>query len=1152
MADIPNPASSTEELASLRRQVRELQQQVERLKGLEQAAEQERDRLRAVLENMPVMIDAFDEDGTIVLWNHECERVTGYSAAEVIRNPKAMELMSPNRDYYEQKMREWRELGDDYRGFVWDLTAKDGSVKTIAWSNISARVPMPPWKTWGIAVDLTEQSNQQKAVCESEERFRSVFEKMPDGLLVADTRGRFLMANDAICRMTGYDADEITRLSVRDIHPEEDIPEVVRTFEKGNEGLLDHVADVPLKTKDGRVQRVDIHGIHLCLGNTPCVMGVFRDVTVQREQERALQESEAWFRSVFDGVPDGLLIADPSTGRFRMANKAICKLTGYDAQELVQLSVQDIHPQESLQTTLDRFGRMARGEAFLTEDIPLKTKDGRITHVDIHGTAVHAGGAQYVLGVFRDAKERRLNEIKLRESEERFRAIFENAPDSIVVLDFLTGKFLMVNRAFCDTTGYDPHELSQISIEDLFPKETALAVREGLNQGTRGQLALPGDFHIRTKDGRTLCVNVRPVFLNIGGTRYGMGILHDVTDQRRATKALEESEARFRSIFENAPDGFVVADVRTNKIVMANKAICDLTGYDRHELLGFHVQDLHPQKSLPVGREGFEELGHGRIPAPLDVAVKTRDGRAVYVNIHPMLLHMDGTSYAMGIFRDITEQRRAAAALEESEKRMRDVFDNMPIGVYHTDPEGRVVMANPAFVRMLGYSSFEELAKQKTDQMYAKSQYPRTLFRQQVEKDGCVVDFESDWRRPDGTMIHTIENARVVRDAQGRVLYYEGTIEDVTERNRILAALLQSENRYRTLVESAGETIVVVDDAGKFLFMNGTAAERLGGKPEDYLGKTMWELFPQPIADRQMGSIRNVIRTGQGINVVVPTDLRGASRWYNTTVVPLPASDGQSDAALIIARDIHELRQTQKELDEYRTHMARAERLASLGTLSATIAHEMNQPLTVIRLNLQNCLALMENNGSPPEMISDLKDSLEGVSIASSIVSRFRTFARHSARRTPGRASLQTVAQRIVRLWEEESRKQKVRIVLEGLDRVGDLDFDGGDMEQIFFCLVENAIQAADGRRDHQLSIQGTVAGNSVEIRFRDDCGGIAPENVDRIFDPFFTTKDEKVGTGLGLCIVEQAVSRAGGKVYVANQPGEGATFVVLLPFQSQ
>ncbi len=499
-----------------------------------------------------------------------------------------------------------------------------------------------------------------------------------------------------------------------------------------------------------------------------------------------------------------------------------------------------------------------------------------------------------------------------------------------------------------------------------------------------------------------------------------------VAQLQQQEKRLAESEERFRTMFENSPDGLLLVEAATGRFRMANKAICGMTGYTAEEIAQRSIPDIHPQECRDRVLRDFADGLQGKLDLVQNLPVQTKDGRVLYMDIRSMQMTLDGVRYVMGVFRDVTQRRQLVQRLQESEE------------------------------------------------------------------------------------------------------------------------------RYRVLVENAEESIAVVDQEGRFLFLNTPAAARLGGRPDDYTGRTMWELFPRPIADRQMGSIRKVIETGQGMNVIVPTDLRGVMRWHNTTIEPLSEGDGSVRTALVVARDIHELRQAQKELEEYRSHMAGAERLASLGTLSATIAHEMNQPLTVLRLTLQDCLAQLEQGGSASGMAGDLRDCLEEVATAAAIVDRFKSFARHSSRRKSGRTNLQRTAERVARLWEDAAGRQHLRIVLEGLDRLGEIDADAGDMEQVFFSLLENAVQAADGARSHRLLVRGVACEGGVALHFSDDCGGIAPEHVGRIFEPFFTTKSHDQGTGLGLCIVEQALTRAGGRIRVENRPGEGVTFVVTLPRKSK
>jgi len=230
--------------------------------------------------------------------------------------------------------------------------------------------------------------------------------------------------------------------------------------------------------------------------------------------------------------------------------------------------------------------------------------------------------------------------------------------------------------------------------------------------------------------------------------------------------------------------------------------------------------------------------------------------------------------------------------------------------------------------------------------------------------------------------------------------------------------------------------------------------------------------------------------------------------------------------------------------------MIRAEHLASLGTLSAMLSHEMTQPLTVIRLSIQNAMKTLESVSPPPTVLDDLNEGLTEISNVAAIVHRFRNFASKTSRKVIDRVSLSVAAHRVMRLLEESARTARVALDVHQLEELPPIHTCEKDLEQIFFALAQNAIHASDGLRDHWLRISGVQRDSSVELQFADDCGGIPPDILDHIFEPFFTTKPPGLGTGLGLCVVERMVSQAGGHLRVDSQWGKGTTFFVSLPMR--
>lgn len=254
---------------------------------------------------------------------------------------------------------------------------------------------------------VAENKRVQQALSESEDRLRAIFNSVQDGIILAEAQTRrFLMVNASICRMLGYSPDELINVGVEGIHPEESLPYVLSEFDRLAKGEIGVAPNLPMKRKDGTVFYADANSGPIVINGVACLVGVFRDVSERRQGQLALSESEALFRTTFDTVQEGIILADAETRRFRMANDSICRMLGYSREELLELGVEDIHPEEDIANVVHQIERQIKREISLAPNLPVKRKDGTVFYADINATPMQVKGGAFLVGVFRDITER--------------------------------------------------------------------------------------------------------------------------------------------------------------------------------------------------------------------------------------------------------------------------------------------------------------------------------------------------------------------------------------------------------------------------------------------------------------------------------------------------------------------------------------------------------------------------------------------------------------------------------------------------------------------------------------------------------------------------------------------------------------------------
>ncbi len=741
-----------------------------------------------------------------------------------------------------------------------------------------------------------------------------------------------------------------------------------------------------------------------------------------------------------------------------------------------------------------------------------------------------------LVGIARDITERKRAEEEIRASEEKFRGLAERSFDIIFMTD-AQGYLTYISPASEKIFHYKPDEMVGTHFKNYLIKSEIPRVSQRFAENMRGENLGVFQMESMRKDGSHVFIELNSSPIVKDGETIGIqGVIRDITERKRAEETLQESESKYRTLVENLPQKIFLKD-KNSVYVSCNDNLARDFKIKSEEIAGKTDYDIVPRELAEEYRADDKRIiESGQTKAIEEKYIQEGEERIIHIVKTPVKDEQGNIIGVLGIFWDITELKKAQDALETERRRLYSLLDNLPAFVYLQAPDHSVRFANRYFRERFG----DPEEKRCYEVFWGATEpcKPCPTFRVFDTKEPQLWE----WDQSPDDRIYEI-NDYPFSDVDGSPLVLELGI-DITERKK-------AEEQIRKLisaVEQSIDGIAVGDLEPKLLYVNDAFARMHGYTPEEMVGIPVTKLHKKLQMQEHRRHIKQLKTKGFWEGEIGHIRKDGTAFLTYMSVTLLKNNEGKPTGTLAVARDITESKRTEEELNIYKEKMARAEELASVGTLSASLAHELTQPLTVIRLSIQNSLAELETMSCPGTVIEDLKEGLSEISSVTSIIDRFRNFARMSLKGIVDKVDLKVVAERIVKLSDESAWRAKVNLQVEGMDKLPLIYSYERDLEQLFFSLVENAIQAADGKKNRQVIISGAVRDENIELQFSDNCGGIAPENLDRIFEPFFTTKHTDKRTGLGLCVVERIVSQLGGKVHVESKLGKGSTFFITLP----
>jgi PAS domain S-box-containing protein len=370
----------------------------------------------------------------------------------------------------------------------------------------------------------------------------------------------------------------------------------------------------------------------------------------------ALRESESRLGAIAASAQDAILMMDPA-GNLTYWNAAAERILGYTPAEALGRNLHElIAPQRYLgayRAAFPEFVRSGQGAAVgQTLELQARRKDGLEIAVSLSLSAVRLQGGWHAVGIMRDITEQKRAEEALRESEERFRFIFDNAADGTLLISLENLKIASANSSMAQMLGYSVEELKKLGIADIHPKDKLSYVKEQIEIQVHDRLAPSRNFPMRRKDGSVFYADVRGAQITLSGKKYLMGVFRDITE-------LKQSETRYKALFAGAGVGILVAELKTKRFRFVNLAMCRMFGYTEEEFTRLGVPEIHPKESLDHVLSEFEAQARGEKTMALDLPCLRKDGTVFYADVSSSFIVLDGREYIVGFFVDISERKRA-------------------------------------------------------------------------------------------------------------------------------------------------------------------------------------------------------------------------------------------------------------------------------------------------------------------------------------------------------------------------------------------------------------------------------------------------------------------------------------------------------------
>lgn len=691
--------------------------------------------------------------------------------------------------------------------------------------------------------DITERKKSQKEISMLAHAVKSISECVS----ITDLNGKLIFVNDAFVNCYGYSFEELIGKSLHLIRSQKNPQNVYAeideaTYKGGWQGELLN------RTRDGREFPISLSTslVRDEKGMPVAMIGVATDITESKRLLNALKESEKDYKGLFENAHDAILIFRPDDEIILDVNQSASDIYGYSQTEFIGLSLDTIVKDLStykkyIEETLER-GKNLRFETVH------KKKDGSEMFLEINAALVDYKGQRAIVSINRDITQRKKAEEALLQSEKRYQDLYDSAPDIYFSITS-EGIVKSVNEFGANYLGYETKELIGTDVFSLVHSSDRNRIEAHMlgifnNHQEKGEL----EFKKVKKDGSIIWVRERTrlIFDEKGEPAELFIICRDVTERKRSEEVIREREELYRAMFEKNQAVKLLVDPDTGDIVDANIAACDFFGYSIEDIkkinfINITVSNNNLKANLEQAKN--EEVSY------MIIRNKLASGEIRDVEIYTSPIGVRGKKLLFCIIHDITERKRAQEALIESEKKYKNLAQSAPIAVTRILADDKCYdYVNEEFVRQSGYTmkEFNKLSDDKLIEMiYEEDREKVFSFYREWSASGNKGTQHIDYRivNRTGNVVWLDTYLYADFDTEGKVKAINQICIDVTEQNKAQIALVESEKRFRALIENSADMIALLDEKGTLIYSSPSTNRIMGYEVGEYIDKNIFELL---------------------------------------------------------------------------------------------------------------------------------------------------------------------------------------------------------------------------------------------------------------------------------------------------------------------